>query len=122
MTRTDYNLEERVVDFAVSICRLIEAADASGRRRYLAGQLFRSSTASAANYAEARSAQSRADFVHKMTICLKELRETKTWLELALRLGWISKAADATRECDELVRIFAKSIETARQRRPSPPD
>ncbi len=97
---------------ACSIARVLPQ-DTLGR--HVASQLIRSSTSPAANYAEAVAAESRRDFIHKMKICLKELRETLVWLQLVRRMP-LSKAASSVRalnECEELVRIFAKSIRTA---------
>ena len=80
---------------------------------HFAKQLLRSVTAPAANYGEARAAESRADFIHKMKICLKELRETDVWLQFVSALS-----SDATPwrglrdECDELIAIFVASLKT----------
>ncbi len=78
-------------------------------------QLARCATSSAANYAEARSAESRRDFVHKMQLCLKELRETSVWLELLDRLDRAHDVGSLQRECNELTAIFVASIKTARR-------
>jgi four helix bundle protein len=81
------------------------------------GQLLRSGTSPAANYAEARSAESRRDFVHRISICLKELRETHVWLELSrrLKLGKANDVEAALREADQLIAIFVASIKTAKR-------
>lgn len=87
---------------------------------HLARQLVRSATSPAANYAEARSAESPRDFVHKMQICLKELRETSIWLRLAARAGAARIGSEPlAKECRELIAIFVTSIRTARSRRAS---
>lgn len=69
-----------------------------------------------ANHAEAQSAESKKDFIHKMKICLKELRETERWLSLVRRVPLV-QASDAVdkllEENNQLIRIFAKSIQTA---------
>ena len=95
----------------------------------MSGQLIRCGTAPAANYAEARSAESRKDFVHKMKVCLKELRETLVWLKLLRRLGMGQQKTleAAVDEADQLVAIFVASIATAQRRRgrsknDAPPD
>lgn len=83
---------------------------------HLCRQLVRSATSPAANYAEAREAESRRDFIHKMQICLKELRETAVWLRFAHRL--YGQQIDVVRlagECSELIAIFVTSINTARK-------
>jgi len=81
-------------------------------------QLVRSATSPAANYAEARAAESRRDFVHKMQICLKELRETSVWLRFTERLGRQSDdVAELADECSQLIAIFVTSINTAKKSR-----
>ena len=108
-------LQARLVSFAVAICR--STADlpvGRGVERY-AGQVIRSAGSVAANCAEARAAESRRDFIHKVQVCLKELRETAVWLEILRRLNdpkWLAALAD---ECDELTRVFVRSIKTARR-------
>ena len=72
-----YNLEERLIDFAVTIIKLADKMPNSYIGKHLQGQLYRSGTAPALNYGEAQGAESKADFVHKMRVCLKELRETQ---------------------------------------------
>ena len=111
-------LEDRLVDFGVSICRVIRRLPADLVGIQISRQLVRSATSPAANYAEARAAESRRDFVHKMQICLKELRETSVWLRFAEQLG---RKRDGVREqieeCDQLIRIFVSSIKTAKSNR-----
>lgn len=82
---------------------------------HIARQLLRAATSPLANYAEARSAESRRDFVHKIQICLKELREVSVWLQLATRLGpRYLDDVDLERECDELIAIFVATANTAK--------
>ena len=71
----------------------------------------------APNYAEAQSAESRKDFIHKMKIALKELRETLIWLKIVERkpLCEPTKMTDITKQCDELIAIFVKSVKTAEE-------
>jgi four helix bundle protein len=111
-------LEDRLVDFGVSICRVIRRLPANLVGIQISRQLVRSATSPAANYAEARAAESRRDFVHKMQICLKELRETSVWLRFAEQLG---RKRDGVREqieeCDQLIAIFVCSIKTAKNNR-----
>jgi four helix bundle protein len=76
-------------------------------------QVVRSATSVAANHAEARAAQSRRDFVHKMQVSLKELRETQVWIELLRRVSELPAAAALAGECGELTAIFVASINTA---------
>lgn len=84
----------------------------------MASQLARCGTSAGANYAEARAAESRRDFIHKLKLVLKELRETLFWLRLCgrLNLALASDLDEAIEECNELIAILVKSIETARNR------
>lgn len=85
---------------------------------HIAGQLLRSGTSPAFNYGEAQVAESRNDFIHKMKICLKELKETSIALEIVKRkplIKELDKVERANKECKELISIFVKSIETARR-------
>jgi four helix bundle protein len=83
---------------------------------HIAKQLVRSATSPAANYAEARASESPRDFVHKMQVCLKELRETDVWLDFVRKLGRGSGELRVTQECRELIAIFATSVRTARSK------
>jgi four helix bundle protein len=84
--------------------------------RHIALQLVRSSTSPAANYGEARAAESRRDFIHKMQICLKELRETAVWLRFRTGIyGVANGSKELTRECQELMLIIGAGIRTARR-------
>ncbi len=110
-------LERRLVDFSISVCRLLRRMPRDTVGVHLSRQLVRSATSPAANYAEARGAESRRDFVHKAQICLKELRETSVWLRLADGLyGQRFDGDQITMECDELTAIFVKSVQTAKNR------
>ncbi len=84
--------------------------------RLITGQLIRSSTSAGANYQEARGAESRADFVHKLQVVLKELRETQYWLMLADCAGMSSSSSlePLLTEVDELIRMIVKSVLTAK--------
>jgi four helix bundle protein len=118
MPRTQYDLEDRLLGFAVLACRAIRRFPPSLVGRHVAAQLVRSATSPAANYAEAVAAESRRDFVHKLRVCLKELRETRTWLKFVRRMGLPAgdEIANASRECEELIAILASSIKTATRR------
>lgn len=74
-----YDLEDRLIDFAIQIIRVAVALSKTKAGSHTAGQLIRSGTTPAANYGEAQSAESRSDFIHKMKLSLKELRETRIW-------------------------------------------
>lgn len=112
----NYDLEERLTDFAVMMIDIAEALPGTRSGNHIAGQLIRSGTSPAPNYGEAQSAESRKDFIHKMKVALKELRETRVWLRIILRKSFVLPAAgveSGLSECEELIRIFAKSIVTA---------
>ena len=116
-----YDLEERLIAFSVRIIDVVEALPNTRAGNHVAGQLLRCGTSPAPNYGEAQSAESRDDFIHKMKICLKELRETKIWLLILQRREMIQPArrlAAMLVECSELIRIFVKSIATAEKNRP----
>ena len=115
-----FDLEERLIDFAVRIIQLAESLPKTKVGNHIAGQLIRCGTSSAPNYGEAQSAESRSDFIHKMKICLKELRETRVWLVMIVRASLIkpaSKLDSLIQENDELISIFVTSIKTAEQKR-----
>jgi four helix bundle protein len=113
-----FDLEERLLEFASAVIDLSERLPATRAGNHVAGQILRSGTSPFPNHGEAESAESREDFVHKLKICLKELRETRRWARLIQRKGWAKN--DTTLpfvlgESDELIRIFMSSIKTARQ-------
>ena len=112
-----FDLEDRLVDFAVRVINVVEALPDSKAGRHVAGQLVRAGTSPAPNYGEAQSAESRRDFIHKMKIALKELRETSVWLKIIERkpLCGPDRLRGITLECNELISIFVKSIETAKR-------
>ena len=116
--KREFDLEERLIDFAVRIIRTTDSLPKSKVGRHISGQLIRSGTSPAPNYGEAQSAESRADFIHKMKISLKELRETLVWLLILLRANLIqpnSKLKPLLDENNQLISIFVTSIKTARQ-------
>ncbi len=113
-----YDLEERLIEFAVLIIKLAESLNNTKAGNHIAGQLVRSGTSSALQYGEAQSAESRNDFIHKLKILLKELRESLVALKIIKRVSLISKIdllEKALVECNELIAIFVKSIETAKK-------
>ena len=114
----DFDLEERLIDFAVRVIRTAESLPKSRVGNHIAGQLIRSGTSPAPNYGEAQSAESRSDFIHKMKVSLKELRETRIWLLMIIRSNLINPASRVEPLLDEsvqLISIFVSSIKTARQ-------
>lgn len=113
-----FNLEERLLEFASAVIDLSEKLPDTRAGSHVAGQLLRSGTSPYPNHGEAEDAESRDDFIHKLKICLKELRETRRWARLIRRKGWaISEPtlAYVLSEADELVRIFFSSVQTARR-------
>ena len=109
-------LEERLIDFAVRIIKLASALPNTPAGRHIAGQILRSGTSPAPNYGEARGAESRADFIHKIRIVLKELNETRIWLLIIERSELLAATllTDIIRENNELCKIFATSLKTIR--------
>ena len=115
-----HDLEDRLAMFAVNISKLVESMPGSVSAKYLAGQLIRSGISPALNYGEAKSAESASDFIHKMKVALKELRETfislKIIRNISLDLDHII-LDNCFKECNELISIFVKSIQTAETNR-----
>jgi four helix bundle protein len=112
------NLENRLIDFALKVWEILIVLPSDEFTRNLKGQLARSSTSPAFNYGEAQSAESRKDFVHKMQICLKELRETLVGLKFIERGKYevsVEKIEYLKKENNELIAIFVRSIDTAKK-------
>lgn len=114
--RADFDIEERLIGFAVQVIRSAESLPKSVAANHIAGQMVRCGTSPAANYGEAQAAESRSDFIHKLKICLKELRETRVWLLMALRAEMFETdlLTPLLNENDQLIAIFVKSIKTAK--------
>lgn len=113
------DLEERLINFSVGIIELSKKMDYSIAGRHLANQIVRSGTSPALNYGEAKSAESRKDFIHKMKIALKELRETKIALLMISRTGLYTGNIDLNhhiKENGELIAIFIASIITSQRK------
>lgn len=113
-----YDLEERLIEFAVLVIHISESVFESKAGNHLGGQLVRSGTSPALHYGEAQSAESRNDFIHKLKILLKELRESNNAMKIIKRVPLIKKIDSLDKglaECNELISIFVKSIETARK-------
>jgi four helix bundle protein len=119
MVEKKYDLENRLLDFASRIIRLVESLPKTQVGNHIGGQLLRSGTSPLFNHGEAQSAESPKDFVHKMKICLKELRETHRCLRLIQHVPLIkppSKADELLSETVELIKIFVTSINTSKKR------
>ncbi|RIJ50057.1 four helix bundle protein [Maribellus luteus] len=115
-----FDLEERLIKSTAMIIRLAETLPNSPVGSHMQNQIVRSGTSPALNYGEAQSAESKKDFIHKMSICLKELRETFVALKI-IKYSGLTKTVDLLEECfienNELISIFVKSIETAKKNR-----
>jgi len=114
-----FDLEDRLIEFGVRIIRLTEALAKTRVGNHIAGQILRSGTSPAPNYGEAQSAESRPDFIHKMKICLKELRETRVWLLMIAKANLVKSASQLDPLIDEsnqLISIFVTCIRTASQK------
>ena len=116
-TQRKFDLEDRLIDFAIMIDKIIEQLPVSRLGNHLSGQLVWCCTSPALNYGEAQSAESQSDFIHKCKVILKELRETKVCLKLIKRKSLLSekKLSKEIQENDELIAIFLKSIDTAKK-------
>ncbi|HOP04786.1 MAG TPA: four helix bundle protein [Tenuifilaceae bacterium] len=115
-----YDLEERLISFAIRMLEVSELLNKTNAGNHFSGQLVRSGTSPAFNYGEAQAAESSKDFIHKMGIVLKELRETSICLKIIVRKPLIKEPEQIQRdlsECNELIAIFAKSIKTAKEKR-----
>jgi four helix bundle protein len=117
--RKGEELEERLLEFAARVGRVVDALPGTRLGRHVAGQLVRSGTAPAPNYAEACSAESKKDFIHKLGLALKEIRETRTWLRLIVKAELLPTPRLNTLldECEQLNRILGRSPITAKANR-----
>ncbi len=125
-----FDLENRLLEFASAVIDLAEKLPSTRAGNHVAGQILRSGTSPYPNHGEAESAESRDDFIHKLKICLKELRETRRWARLVQRKDWAKNEPTlllVLKESDELIRIFVASTKTAQlnllaqKRRPDNP-
>ena len=111
-------LEDRLVDFAVRIVKLSAALPRTAAGKHVAGQILRSGTSPAPNYAEARGAESTADFIHKVKIVFKELNETLIWMRVIQRSQLLREALinEILSKNLELCKIFAVTLKTTKQK------
>ncbi|MGA2686126.1 MAG: four helix bundle protein [Verrucomicrobiota bacterium] len=113
-----FDFEDRLLKFASAVIDLSESLPTTRAGNHIAGQVLRSGTSPYPNHGEAEAAESREDFIHKLKICLKELRETRRWARLIQRKAWVKNETTllfVLGECEELIRIFHSSIQTARR-------
>ena len=116
---TRFQLQDRLIDFSVLAIDVVDGLVTSKAGNHLGGQLVRSATSCPLNYGEAQSAESSKDFVHKMSVVLKELRETWVCLEIIRKAKLTPNSNLLTiisKENNELISIFVKSIETSKNK------
>lgn len=113
-----FDINDRLIDFAVGIIKICESIGNSRAGAHMASQLLRSGTSPSLNYGEAMSAESRSDFIHKLKIALKELRETKNII-IIIQKANLSANKELMmlilKECNELIAILVKSTEIAQK-------
>lgn len=118
MTLKKYDLEDRLVNYTCLMIDMVESLPNSRAGNYIAGQLIKSCHAPTFNYGEAQGAESPKDFIHKMGVVLKELKECRTALKVIMKKELITSKTlteEAFKETEELIAIFAKSIATAKK-------
>lgn len=116
------DIAERLIDFAVRVIRLVLALPKNPVGRHIAGQLTRCGTSAGANYEEARGGESRADFIHKLGVAWKEIRESCFWLKVIERVQLVQPArlGGLLQEGNELCAILARSLMTLKKKPDGP--
>ena len=115
-----FDLEDRLIDYAISISEIVDRIDNSKLGSYISGQIIRSGSSPALNYGEAQSAESNNDFIHKLQIVLKELRETFVALKIIKHAALhpdTNLINETLSENNELISIFVSSINTIKKKR-----
>lgn len=123
MANKIYNLEDRLVEYSCRMIDVVEALPNTRAGNYIASQLIKSCISPTFNYGEVQGAESRNDFIHKLGVVLKELKESRTALKIIRRKELIKpvKRTDGViKETEELIAIIAKSIETAEKNKEDP--
>ncbi len=121
MNRKKYDLEDRLLGYSSRIITIVEQIPKSRTGSHISNQLLKSGTSPYSNHGEAQAAESSNDFIHKLRICLKELRETQRWLKLIQHIKIMRKhelVNAMLAETEELIKIFVTSIKTAEKNRP----
>jgi four helix bundle protein len=116
MKEKAFDLEARLIRFAVGVIRLSESLPQTPTGTHIRNQLLRSGTSPAPNYGEAQSAESRSDFVHKLKVALKELRESRVWMLIIQQANLVTPTNELDallQETNELISIFVASLKTA---------
>lgn len=119
MNQRKYDLEDRFVNYTCIMIDIVESLPNTRAGNYMAGQLIKSCHSPTFNYGEAQAAESRNDFIHKMGIILKELKECRTALKIIRRkemIKSIEKLDEVFKETEELISIIGKSISTAKKK------
>jgi four helix bundle protein len=120
MNADPFDLEERLLEYSTRLIRLIEALPKTRAGNHIAGQLLRSGTSPLPNHGEAQAAESIDDFIHKLNVCLKELRESYRWIRL-IQHATIIKPRQRVQpllvETEELIKIFKTSVRTSQKRK-----
>ena len=122
MDKRKFDLEDRLVNYTCRMIDVIEALPNTRAGNYIAGQLIKSCHSPTFNYGEVQAAESRNDFIHKMGIVLKELKECRTALKIILKKEMIKpkeRLDEVYKETEELIAIVAKSISTAKNNKKS---
>ncbi|MDP3431711.1 MAG: four helix bundle protein [Bacteroidota bacterium] len=119
MEERRFDLEDRLIDFALRVDEIVESLPSTKLANHIGNQLIRCGTAPALNYGEAQSAESTADFIHKLKIILKELRESRICLKIIQKKPLLNpeRLVAIIQENNELIAIFLKSIETAKKKK-----
>ncbi len=119
MDKKTNQLSDRLLDFAANVIKITDELPQTIAARHIGGQLVKAGTSGGSNYEEACGAESRSDFAHKMSIVLKELKESRFWLKLIRRTRMLTpeQTDPIIDECEQLCAIVAKSIITAKKRK-----
>jgi four helix bundle protein len=114
---SEFDLEDRLLEDTARLMKPVAALPASRAGNHIAGQLLRCGTSPFTHPGVVQAAESRKDFIHKLGVCRKELKETRRWLRLIARVGLISakRTGLLLSEREELIRIFSASLETAKK-------
>src|SRR5271169_2113740 len=105
----NFDLEDRLLEYAAAVIRLVERVPRTQAGSHVAGQLLKSAASPLSNHGEAQAAESVDDFIHKLSVCLKELKESRRWLRLIQRVPLLKPETQVDpllSETEELVRIF----------------
>jgi four helix bundle protein len=116
----NFDLEDRLLEYAAAVIRLVERVPRTQAGSHVAGQLLRSASSPLSNHGEAQAAESADDFIHKLSLCLKELKESRRWLRLIKHVPLLkpeSQVDPLLDETEQLIRIFSTSIRTAQKRK-----